>query len=196
MGNAVRRGASLLDEMAAKAMQGPLVTVSSRAGAEHQPDERTPPAGDSAGWPAPMPLPKLPAVPDFPLDLLPDDLVKWIGDAADRARFQPDFAAAASMVALGSVIGRKLGIRLKQRDDWTEYANVWGALIGPPSALKSPAMREAMRPFKALQSTADAAHQIAQSELTYRWKPSICEKRRRENLPSKPWCITPRQTSI
>jgi hypothetical protein len=62
------------------------------------------------------------------------------------------------MVALGSVIGRKLGIRLKQRDDWTEYANVWGGLIGPPSALKSPAMRAAMRPFKVLQVTADECH--------------------------------------
>ena len=105
-----------------------------------------------------MPLPKLPPVPEFSIEMLPDDLMTWIGDAAERARFRPDFAAAASMVALGSVIGRKLGIRLKQQDDWTEYANVWGALIGPPSALKSPAMREAMRPFKALQMIADEQH--------------------------------------
>jgi putative DNA primase/helicase len=103
----------------------------------------------------PVPLPRLPPVPEIPLDLLPDDLVAWVGDAAQRARFRPDFAAAASMVALGSVIGRKLGIRLKQRDDWTEYANVWGALVGPPSALKSPALRAGQRPFKALQAAAD-----------------------------------------
>jgi hypothetical protein len=116
------------------------------------------PGKESREYPEPMPLPKLPPVPEFPIELLPDDLAAWIGDAAERARFRPDFAAAASMVALGSVIGRKLGIRLKQRDDWTEYANVWGALIGPPSALKSPAMRAALRPFKALQVTADARH--------------------------------------
>lgn len=122
-----------------------------------QPDQTASILGGKV-WPDPTPLPKLPPVPDFPLDLLPDDLVAWIGDAAERARFRPDFAAAASMAALGSVIGRKLGIRLKQRDDWTEYANVWGALIGPPSALKSAAMRDAMRPFKALQVTADEAY--------------------------------------
>lgn len=115
-------------------------------------------------WPVPMPLPRLPPVPDFVLDLLPDDLIAWVGDASDRARFRPDFAAVASMAALGSVIGRKVGIRLKQRDDWTEHANVWGALIGPPSALKSPAMRAAMRPFKALQATADERHQRAENE--------------------------------
>jgi len=103
-------------------------------------------------------LPKLPTVPEFPIELLPDDLAAWVSDAAERARFPADFAAVASMTSLGSVIGRKLGIRLKQHDDWTEYANVWGALIGPPSALKSPAMREAMRPFKALQVAADDLH--------------------------------------
>lgn len=115
-------------------------------------------------YPEPQPLPKLPPVPDFPLELLPDALAAWIGDAADRARFRPDFAAVASMAALGSVIGRKLGIRLKQHDDWAEYGNVWAALIGPPSALKSPALRAALRPFKTLQVGADERHQKAREE--------------------------------
>lgn len=39
----------------------------------------------------PLPLPKLPAAPDFPLDVFPDHLAAWIGDAAERARFRPDF---------------------------------------------------------------------------------------------------------
>ena len=119
--------------------------------ATHSPSEFT----------TPLPLPKLPPVQAFLLDLLPDNLTPFVADAAERARFSPDFAAIPVMVALGSVIGTKLGIRLKQRDDWTEYANVWGGLIGPPSALKSPAMRTAMRPFKALQETADARHEQA-----------------------------------
>jgi putative DNA primase/helicase len=68
------------------------------------------------------------------------------------------------MVALGSLIGRKLGIRLKQCDDWTEYANIWGAIIGPPSALKSPAMRDALRPLKALQAAADEEYREAVTE--------------------------------
>lgn len=144
----------------ARAVASAIANASCPPKGEPRLGEKNTPAGEYEGrvFSEPMPLPKLPPVPEFPLELLPDDLVGWIGDAAERARFRPDFAAAASMVALGSVIGRKLGIRLKQRDDWTEYANVWGGLIGPPSALKSPAMRAAMRPFKALQVTADASH--------------------------------------
>jgi len=122
------------------------------------------PAGDPRGWPAPLPLPKLPPVPDLPVDILPDDLKSWIFDAAERARFRPDFAAVASIVALGSVIGRKLGIRLKQKDDWTEYANLWGALIGTPAALKSPAQRDALRPFKVLQIAADERYKESADE--------------------------------
>lgn len=114
----------------------------------------------------PQPLPTLPGVPPLPVEILPDGLAAWIADAAERARFPADFAAVASMAALGSVIGRKLGIRLKSRDDWTEYANVWGAIVGSPSMLKSPAMREAMRPLKALQVAADA--QYAQEQECYR----------------------------
>jgi hypothetical protein len=112
----------------------------------------------------PLPLPKLPPVPEFPIEILPDDLAAWIVDAAERARFPRDFAAVASMAALGSVIGRKLGIRLKGEDNWTEYANVWGGLIGPPSALKSPALRAALQPFKALQTRADRQHKILADE--------------------------------
>jgi putative DNA primase/helicase len=118
-------------------------------------------AGDAISpvlYPEPLPLPKLPQVPEFPLDLLPDALRPYIADAAHRAKFSPAFAAVGCMAALGSVIGRKLGIRLKQYDDWTEYANVWGGIIGPPSALKSPAIRAAMKAFKGLQVAADDVH--------------------------------------
>lgn len=125
----------------------------------------TEPATDAATatQPQPQPLPRLPDVPPFPLELLPGPLKRWIGDAAERAQFQPDLAAVSSMVALGSVIGRKLGIRLKQYDDWTEYANIWGAIVGPPSALKSPAMREGERALKALQVAADDKHRDLQT---------------------------------
>jgi len=124
--------------------------------AQALPPANGPPSGvELAG---PVPLPALPAVPEFPAEVLPDAFKAWIVDAADRARYRPDLAAVASMAALGSIIGRRIGIRLKAHDPWTEYGNVWAGLVGPPSALKSPAQREAMRLLKTLQREADAAH--------------------------------------
>jgi putative DNA primase/helicase len=140
------RGASFLDEQAEKMLDGLSAPAKKTSEA---PGDITPPS----------PLPKLPDVPEFPLEILPNGLRAWVDDAACRMRFRPEFAAVSSMAALGSVIGRKLGIRLKQRDDWTEYANVWGALVGQPSTLKSPAMRNALSPFKALQEAANVRYQ-------------------------------------
>ena len=114
--------------------------------------------------PEPTPLPKLPQVPDFPIELLPNDLQAYVRDCAERARYRPEFAAVPLMAALGSVIGRKVGIRLKEHDDWTEFGNIWGAIVGPPSALKSPAMRDALLPLRALQVAADEAHSSLDAE--------------------------------
>lgn len=46
--------------------------------------------------------------------------------------------------------GGKTVIRPKQYDDWTVTPNLWGALIGRPSAMKSSAMAEGLRPLKRL----------------------------------------------
>jgi hypothetical protein len=116
-------------------------------------------------WPEPLSLPSLPPVPAFSMDLLPDAFAAWVADAADRACFPPDFAAVSAMVALGSLVGRRIGIRLKEQDNWTEHGNVWGASVGLPSSLKSPAMRDAMSPFKRLQVRADES--AAKADLIY-----------------------------
>lgn len=111
-----------------------------------------------------MPLPSLPPVPHFPMEILPEVLRAWIGDLSDRTRYAPDFPAVSAMVALGSLIGRKAGIRLKARDDWTEYGNLWGVIVGTPSVLKSPAMRDGTKPLKRLQVAAGEAHEEARGE--------------------------------
>ncbi|MBM3340400.1 MAG: DUF3987 domain-containing protein, partial [Betaproteobacteria bacterium] len=103
----------------------------------------------------PLPLPKLPPVPTFPLEILPDNVRDFVIDQAERARFAPDFLAIPLTCSIGSLLGRKLGIRLKAQDDWTEFGNVWGVIVGSPSSMKSPAMREALRPFKQIQVAAD-----------------------------------------
>lgn len=151
---AIERGQSFLDDDAEERMHFGHGTETHTV--KGNPERYAPPEGDAASLP--QPLPKLPPVPAMDLSILPDRLRPSIEDASERARFRPDFAAVAGMAALGSVIGRKIGIRLKCRDDWTEYANIWSALVGPPSSLKSPAIRAATSPFKKLQVSADAAY--------------------------------------
>ena len=53
--------------------------------------------------------------------------------------------AVAVIVILSSLIGRKVGIHPKQRDDWLVVPNLWGVIVGRPSLMKSPALAEALK---------------------------------------------------
>ena len=113
------------------------------------------PATGAAPWPNPEPLPSgLPAVAPFALDLLPAALRPWIADIAERMQCPPDYPAVSAMVTLAAVVGRQMAIRPKCQDDWTVTPNLWGAVVGRPSLLKTPAIQEAVRMIDALEAKA------------------------------------------
>lgn len=107
------------------------------------------------GLPVPVPVSDtLTPVPAFSAELIPAALRPWLVDTQARIGCPLEFLAVAAVVAAGTVIGRKLGIRPKMHDDWTEYPNLWGALVGRPSTMKSPALSEALRPLSILEARA------------------------------------------
>jgi len=113
-------------------------------------------------WPDPEPLPegRFP-VPSFDDVLIPVALRAWLSDIAERLQCAPEYGTAAALVALASVIGRKCVIRPKRFDDWQCVPNLWGAVVAPPSALKSPAIDEALKPLRRLAANAATEHQKA-----------------------------------
>ena len=109
----------------------------------------------AADWAEPQPLPEgLPAVPAFDSVLLPETLRPWVEDIAERIQCAPEFPAIGAMVALAAVVGRQVGIRPRLHDDWTVVPNLWGAVVGRPGLLKSPALAEVMRPLHWLEACA------------------------------------------
>ena len=114
-------------------------------------------------WLTPKPIPSdMARVDAFALDLLPDQLAPWIDDIATRLQCPPDYPAITAMTALGAILGRKIAIKPQMKTDWIEIPNVWGAFIGPPGMLKSPAMNEALRPIHRLEAEAVRNNEIAQ----------------------------------
>ena len=124
------------------------------------------PAGAvAAEWPEPLPLPEgLPAVALFDFALLPETVRPWAEDICERVQCPPDFLGAAIMAALGSVLGRKVGIRPQEKTDWTEFPNQWALTVGRPGVLKSPAMEAALVPLKRLTAQAAESHRAATAE--------------------------------
>lgn len=110
-------------------------------------------------WEDPMPLPDgIPPVASLEPDMLPDALRAWIIDIAERMQIPPDFSAAAAIIVLSSLIGRNLRINPKEKDDWLVVPNLWGAIVGRPSLMKSSAISEIMKPINEFVIAAKAQH--------------------------------------
>ncbi len=96
------------------------------------PDER--PNASNDEWPDPKPLPNgLSPVAPFDCAFLPKGIAPWVSDIAVRMQCPSDFVGISAMVGLGSVIGRKLGVRPQRKTDWLEVPNLWGCIIGRPA---------------------------------------------------------------
>ena len=123
-------------------------------------------AGNDRAEPEPWPeitplLTELPPVQAFDFKLLPRGLGAWVADVVERTQCPPDFVAVTVMAGLASLVGRKVAIHPKQKDDWLVTPNLWAALIGRPSTMKSPAMAEGLRPLKRLAAQARKDHELA-----------------------------------
>jgi putative DNA primase/helicase len=122
-------------------------------------------------WGDPLPIPSM-LLPVEPFDaaLMPAALGPWVTDIADRMQCPPDFPAVSAMVALSSVIGRKACIAPKRRDNWRVIPNLWGAVVGRPGVMKSPALAEAMKPLDRLQAVASDLHAEAMRDYSIKQK--------------------------
>lgn len=97
-------------------------------------------------WPAMKELESvLPSVPTLRSDMIPQAERAWIEDASERLQVPPEMIATPAVVSQGAVIGRQVGILPKQRDDWLVVCNAWGAIVGRPGIMKSPAVHEGTR---------------------------------------------------
>jgi putative DNA primase/helicase len=120
-------------------------------------------------WPEPEALgADLLPVPKLVDDAIPAPLREWIADVAERFQCPVDYLAPPMIIAAGMLIGRKLAIRPKQHDDWREYPNLWGVIVGSPGMMKSPALEEALRPLKRIERDAHERYREEATDQSYR----------------------------
>jgi putative DNA primase/helicase len=119
--------------------------------------ERSQVSPDFPDDPRPIVAELIPAPPLEP-ETIPVPLRAWLRDIADRGWYPIEYGAAAAIVGLSGLIGRRLAIRPKRYDDWLVVPNLWGAVIGPPGIQKSPAVEESLRPLRRLAAAAIERH--------------------------------------
>ena len=113
--------------------------------------------------PAPWPAPDMSLVsserrdpPSFPAEVF-GPWGDWIAAAAECKGAAPDYVAHALLAVAGSLIGNTRWAA--PQSGWTEPPIIFAALIGDPSASKSPAMDAVLDPVRQLES--ELAHDYA-----------------------------------
>jgi Protein of unknown function (DUF3987) len=130
-----------------------------------EPRPQAPTTLDTEEWSEPLSLPDgLSPVSVLDPALLPAAIGPWVGDISERMQCPPDYVGVAALVALGSVLGRKVGIRPQRKTDWFEVANLWGCVVGRPGLLKSPAINEALKPLHHLEMKARETYDAEKKE--------------------------------
>jgi len=110
-------------------------------------------------WNDPEPLPsELLPVQSFNPEILPDVFRDYVLDVADRMQCPIEFVAVSLMTTFGGVVGKRCSIYPKAKDDWLVVPNLWGALVGRPSTMKSPAITAATAGVDSLVKAARAQY--------------------------------------
>ena len=65
--------------------------------------------------------------------MIPGPLRAWLADIAERVGCPLEFPAAGALVALAIVVGSKVAIRPKRKDDWTVVPNLWAPSSAAPA---------------------------------------------------------------
>jgi len=108
----------------------------------------------SEEWSEPLPLgdDRLFSVDSLSDHIIPSPFRPWLTDISYRMQCPLDFVAVGAIVAASAVIGAGCAIRPKKNDDWSVIPNLWGAIIGRPSMLKTPSLAEIMKPFSKMEA--------------------------------------------
>ncbi|RZK44523.1 MAG: DUF3987 domain-containing protein [Hymenobacter sp.] len=114
-------------------------------------------------WPIPQPLASvLLPVMAFDEKLFPAPLRRALADTANRLQCPPEYIATAMLASAGGLIGARCGIYPKQHDtSWTEVPNLWGAVVGEPSKMKTPAINAGMSFLYKLEQEAQKVYSKA-----------------------------------
>jgi hypothetical protein len=69
-----------------------------------------------------------------------------------------EYLAVGALVGAGALIGNRVGVQPKAHDTgWVEIPNLWGAVVGRPGVMKSPALDRVLAPVRRLESAAQTA---------------------------------------
>lgn len=128
----------------------------------------------------PVDIFRAPPVPSFTEDCVPPVLWRLAKAFAASSGFDPNGAILAGAVAAAAAIDDRYRLAVRPDSDWFESARLWGVVIGPPSAGKTPMQRAVTAALKELHT-----------DLVARWaRDNPAEAGNRADAPPRPAIFT------
>jgi hypothetical protein len=171
----------------------PRAVSSARAKLDGQPEP------GSIKWPEPAKLLDAQIEPpaSFPATFLPAPFSDFACDIADRMQCPLDFTAIPLIISAATAIGKYFRLAPKANDDWTERPCLWGGVISDSALKKSPAVIEALLPFRWLLNEFDKRHKseleeykeaLSRAEYAKRCWKEACNKAAKggKEMPERP----------
>lgn len=116
-------------------------------------------------WPEPLGLRSATdSPPTMSIEIVPSSIRSWVEDISKRMNCPIEMAAVTAIAAYAGFIGRRCGVKPKENDSWIEIPNLWGALIAPPSRLKSSILKAVYQPIFDLEDEAHKEFQPKREE--------------------------------
>lgn len=142
------------------------------------------------GWGAPLDL--WTETPVLPMNVacLPSPLHDFVLEQSELIGTDPTVIGMACLITCASMIDDRYRVQPKEHDtSWTEPARLWTAIVGEPSAKKSPGMISALRPLRKIDARMAEHHQSNMEEYDEAMNEyAKTTKKDRGALPKKPPC--------
>jgi putative DNA primase/helicase len=113
---------------------------------------------------------------------LPNICRPFLENITVRLQCPLEYAAAPFIVGFSALVGRRVALRLHEHDDWLIVPNLWGAVIGPPGAMKRAAFSRALAPLAELQNETLANYRRARHEYLKKCRRTNADRRVRKPL--------------
>lgn len=122
---------------------------------------------DPPAWTTPVPLAfrKKRELPALDALLIPSALVKYCEDVAFRMQAPIEYVIVTLLVSFAAVLGNRLVIYAKRRDNWRVTVTLWAMIVGEPGKLKTPLVNEVTQFIRAIEKIFQ--NEYAEQKQTY-----------------------------
>jgi hypothetical protein len=140
---------------------------------------------ESAPWGEPMPLGAHDDVPDFPVRVLPGDLVDYVDCVATSIGCPADFVGVPVLAVASGALGASRALKVKE--GWHERPSLYAVVVGNPGSGKTPALAAVCRPLYHRQNEHKRDYDGAKALYEAQCEDYEARKKARESpLPPKP----------